>query len=87
MKVQRYQGMLTFPQRASVVPFVVESTGRLGPAARQFLAHGDSAKWDKAVKRLTLKIDILCARGNAQMITKSRNNLFLPNSQPANLTF
>lgn len=74
---RRYYGKVTVPHRiptATVIPFVVESTGRLGPSAFSFLNMLCGTQTYRRSKFLT-ELSLICARYSGFMLVASRDRL------------
>ena len=74
---RRYYGKVTVPHRiptASVIPFVVESTGRLGPSAFSFLNMICGTQTYRRSKFLT-ELSLICARYSGFMLVATRDRL------------
>ena len=68
MKRASYARRLPSLAKESLVPFVVEATGRLGPAATLFLKQVSGGHHDSAITTLTCQIGALVTRYNSQAI-------------------
>jgi hypothetical protein len=75
-KVRRYSVLGNAVQTGRFIPFAVEATGRLGPAAAQFLQRMAGPRHDLR-NRFIDQMNVIIAHHNGQLIAKRRRELVL----------